>query len=96
MKNNERKDRSAAAGLGTTAGTTVAEGAAVVALTGGSASASAITYALAHRCASRSRRSRLWNLQGRQEKEGKVGDLRLSQRGDSLLSAAFQNKRNKL
>ena len=76
MKNNERKDRSAAAGLGTTAGTTVAEGAAVVALTGGSASA--------------------WNLQGRQEKEGKVGDLRLSQRGDSLLSAAFQNKRNKL
>ena len=39
MKNNERKDRSAAAGLGTTAGTTVAEGAAVVALTGGSASA---------------------------------------------------------
>ena len=46
MKPNERKDRSAAAGLGTTAGTTVAEGAAVVALTGGSASASAITYAL--------------------------------------------------
>lgn len=46
MKNNERKDRSAAAGLGTTAGTTMAEGAAVVALTGGSASASAITYAL--------------------------------------------------
>ena len=41
MKPNERKDRSAAAGLGTTAGTTVAEGAAVVALTGGSASASA-------------------------------------------------------
>lgn len=46
MKNNERKDRSAAAGLGTTAGTTMAEGATVVALTGGSASASAITYAL--------------------------------------------------
>lgn len=46
MKNNERKDRSAAAGLGTTAGTIVAEGAVVVALTGGSASASAITYAL--------------------------------------------------
>ena len=47
MKNNERKDRSAAAGLGATAGTTAVEGAAVVALTGGSASASAITYALA-------------------------------------------------
>ena len=46
MKNNENKDRSAAAGLGTTAGATVTEGAAVVALTGGSASASAITYAL--------------------------------------------------
>ena len=62
MTNKDNKDRSAAAGLGTTAGTTVAEGA-------------------AHRCASRSRRSRLWNLQGRQEKEGKVGDLRLSQEG---------------
>ena len=60
MTNKDNKDRSAAAGLGTTAGTTVAE---------------------AHRCASRSRRSRLWNLQGRQEKEGKVGDLRLSQEG---------------
>ena len=47
MTTKERKDRSAsAAGLGTTAGTTVVEGAAVVALTGGSASASAITYAL--------------------------------------------------
>ena len=46
MKNNENKDRSAAAGLGTTAGAAVTEGAAVVALTGGSASASAITYAL--------------------------------------------------
>ena len=46
MTNKDNKDRSAAAGLGTTAGTTVAEGAAVVALTGGSASASAITYAL--------------------------------------------------
>ena len=47
MTTKETKDRSAsAAGLGTTAGTTVVEGAAVVALTGGSASASAITYAL--------------------------------------------------
>ena len=46
MANTENKDRSAAAGLGTTAGTAVTEGAAVVALTGGSASASAITYAL--------------------------------------------------
>ena len=46
MKNTENKDRSAAAGLGTTAGAAVTEGAAVVALTGGSASASAITYAL--------------------------------------------------
>ena len=46
MANTENKDRSAAAGLDTTAVTTVAEGAAVVALTGGSASASAITYAL--------------------------------------------------
>ena len=46
MKNYENKDRSAAAGLGTTAGAAVTEGAAVVALTGGSASASAITYAL--------------------------------------------------
>ena len=48
MTTKETKDPSAvAAGLGTTAGTTVVEGAAVVALTGGSASASAITYALA-------------------------------------------------
>ena len=47
MTTKETRDRSAVAGLGTTAGTTVAEGAAVVALTGGSASASAITYALA-------------------------------------------------
>lgn len=47
MKNNEGKDRSTAAGLGATAGTIAVEGAAVVALTGGSASASAITYALA-------------------------------------------------
>ena len=46
MANTENKDRSAAAGLGTTAGAAVTEGAAVVALTGGSASASAITYAL--------------------------------------------------
>ena len=46
MKNTENKDRSAAAGLGTTAGAAVTEGATVVALTGGSASASAITYAL--------------------------------------------------
>ena len=48
MTTKETKDRSAAAaaGLGTTAGTTVVEGAAVVALTGGSASASAISYAL--------------------------------------------------
>ena len=47
MTTKERKDRSAlAAGFGTTAGTTVVEGAAVVALTGGSASASAIAYAL--------------------------------------------------
>ena len=45
MTTKETKDRSAA-GLGTTAGTTMVEGAAVVALTGGSASASAITYAL--------------------------------------------------
>ena len=48
MTTKETKDPSAvAAGLGTTAGTTVVEGAAVVALTGGSASASTITYALA-------------------------------------------------
>ena len=48
MTTKETKDPSAvAAGLGTTAGTTVVEGAAVVALTGGSASASAITYTLA-------------------------------------------------
>ena len=46
MANTENTDRSAAAGLGTTAGAAVTEGAAVVALTGGSASASAITYAL--------------------------------------------------
>ena len=46
MAKTENKDRSAAAGLGTTAGAAVTEGAAVVALTGGSASASAITYAL--------------------------------------------------
>ena len=46
MANKENKDRSAAAGLGTTAGAAVREGAAVVALTGSSASASAITYAL--------------------------------------------------
>ena len=46
MANTENKDRSAAAGLGTTAGAAVTEGAAVVALTGGSASASAISYAL--------------------------------------------------
>ena len=46
MTTKETKDRSAAAGLGTTAGTTMVEGAAVVALTGGSASASAIAYAL--------------------------------------------------
>ena len=46
MGNTENKNRSAAAGLGTTAGAAVTEGAAVVALTGGSASASAITYAL--------------------------------------------------
>ena len=46
MANTENKDRSAAAGLGTTAGAAVTEGAEVVALTGGSASASAITYAL--------------------------------------------------
>ena len=44
MTTKETKDPSAvAAGLGTTAGTTVVEGAAVVALTGGSASASAVT-----------------------------------------------------
>ena len=47
MTTKETRDRSAVAALGATAGTTVAEGAAVVALTGGSASASAITYALA-------------------------------------------------
>ena len=47
MAKTDNKDRSAAAGLGATAGTTAVEGAAVVALTGGSASASAITYALA-------------------------------------------------
>ena len=46
MEKKERKDRSAAAGLGTTAGTTAVEGVAVVALTGGSVSASALTYAL--------------------------------------------------
>ena len=46
MANTENKDRSAAAWHGTTAGAAVTEGAAVVALTGGSASASAITYAL--------------------------------------------------
>ena len=46
MANKENKDRSAAAGLGTTAGAAVTEGAVMVALTGGSASASAITYAL--------------------------------------------------
>ena len=46
MKNNENKDRSAAAGLGTTAGAALTEAAAVLALTGGSASASAVTYAL--------------------------------------------------
>ena len=46
MAKTKHKDRSAAAGLGTTAGAAVTEGAAVVALTGGSASASAITYAL--------------------------------------------------
>lgn len=40
------KDRSSAAGLGTTAGTAAAEGVALLALTRGSASASAITYAL--------------------------------------------------
>ena len=47
MKEQSTRDRSAAAGLGTTAGAAVTEGAAVVALTGGSASASTITYALA-------------------------------------------------
>lgn len=47
MTTKETKDRSAVAGLGTTAGTTLAEGAALVALSGGSTSASAITYALA-------------------------------------------------
>ena len=46
MKEQSTRDRSAAAGLGTTAGAAVTEGAAVVALTGGSASASAISYAL--------------------------------------------------
>ena len=46
MGGKQKKDRSAAAGLGTAAGTSVAEGAAVAALTGGSASASSLTYAL--------------------------------------------------
>lgn len=46
MTTKDKRDRSAAAGLGTVAGTTAVEGAAVVALTGGSASASALTYAL--------------------------------------------------
>lgn len=47
MTTKETKDRSAVVALGTGATTSVAEGAAVVALTGGSASASTITYALA-------------------------------------------------
>ena len=46
MGETQKKDRSAAAGLGTAAGTSIAEGAAVAALTGGSASASSLTYAL--------------------------------------------------
>ena len=47
MTTKETKDRSAAVAFGTGAGTSFVEGASVVALTGGSASASAITYALA-------------------------------------------------
>lgn len=46
MNGTKNQDRSASAGLVTAAGTTAVEGAAVVALTGGSASASALTYAL--------------------------------------------------
>lgn len=47
MNGTKNQDRSAAAGLGTAAGTTAVEGAAVLALCGGSGSASAITYTLA-------------------------------------------------
>lgn len=47
QKNKEQKDHSGAIGLGTTATGAVASGATVATLAGGSASASAITYALA-------------------------------------------------